>query len=172
MNQSQPQALQITRAISRSEVSTISCPHKRLRTQPSTSNRLNNTRWVRGRVVWQRRHQRITNSSSRRQICRILPQRIIVRVIKPVDKSQPLQVPIITTELLSIRQCANQKTLRQQHLQSSRLISAVSIMCPRKTSTRSIIYSNPVPMSEVRLGSEVKVLQVVIIPTLPISNSY
>ena len=172
MSQSQPRALPIIRAISHSEVSTISCPRKRLRTQPSTSNRLNNTRWALGRAAWRRRRQRIINNSSRRQICKILPQRIIVRVIKPADKSQQPPGPIITTELLSIHQCANQKTLKRQHLQSSRLISAVSITCPRKTSTRSIIYSNLVPMSVVRLESEAKVLLAAIILTLPISNSY
>ena len=95
-----------------------------------------------------------------------------MRVIKPADKSQPLPGPIITTELLNTRQCANQRTLKLQHLQSSRLISVVSIMCPRKTSTRSIIYSNQAPMLAARPGSVVKELLVGIIPTLPISNSY
>ena len=95
-----------------------------------------------------------------------------MRVIKPADKSQPPLEPIITTELLSIRRCGSQTTRRPQHNQSSRLISAVSITCLRRISTRSIIYSNLAPMSEARLGSEVKEPLVVTTLTLPISNSY
>ena len=95
-----------------------------------------------------------------------------MRVIKPADKFQLPQGPIITTELLSIRQCANLRMHRRQHHKSSRLILVESITCPRKTSTKSIIYSNPVPMSAARLEREVKEPLVGIIPTLPISNSY
>ena len=96
-----------------------------------------------------------------------------MRVIKPADKYQPPQGLIITTELLSIHLCANPITLRQ-HLRSSRHTSAAIITCPRKTSTRSIICSSPVPISAVPLGSEVKELLVVVVitPTLPISNSF